>query len=150
MEALKQLKPTLPGRIIINVLRQAAKSCVIKRKFQKAGLLIKQAVYLAKEMYDDNDHPKYSDVLIDYGFYLLNSDSIVNSVAVYKVNSETILFFSLSRFYLFYSFFSFQSALEIRKAIFSKYNLHVAIAHEDLAYALYVQEYSSGKFHFAR
>lgn len=91
VEALKQLRPTLPRRIIINVLRQAAKSCVIKRKFQKAGLLIKQAVYLAREMYNNKDHPKYSDVLIDYGFYLLNSDSIVNSVAVYKVTFDLII-----------------------------------------------------------
>ncbi|KAG7198690.1 hypothetical protein KM043_001688 [Ampulex compressa] len=121
IEALMQLKPTLPARITIDVLRQAAKSCVVKRKFQKAGLLIKQAVYLAREVFDV-DHPKYSDVLIDYGFYLLNYDSIINSVTVYK------------------------TALDIRKAIFGKTNLHVALAHEDLAYALYVYEYSSGKF----
>ncbi|KAI4494238.1 hypothetical protein M0802_009107 [Mischocyttarus mexicanus] len=121
IEALKQLKPSLPPRVIIDVLRQVAKSCVIKREFQKAGLLIRQAVYLAKEVFG-TDHPKYSDVLIDYGFYLLNYDCIVNSVSVYK------------------------AALDIRKAIFGKTNLHVALAHEDLAYALYVREYNSGKF----
>ncbi|KAK2576022.1 hypothetical protein KPH14_007374 [Odynerus spinipes] len=121
IEALRQLKPTLPAQVIIDVLRQAAKSCVVKREFQKAGLLIRQALYLAKEIFD-TDHPKYSDVLIDYGFYLLNYDCIVNSVAVYE------------------------AALEIRKAIFGKTNLHVALAHEDLAYALYVYEYNSGKF----
>ncbi|XP_014608816.1 PREDICTED: amyloid protein-binding protein 2 isoform X1 [Polistes canadensis] len=121
IKALKQLKPSLPPRVIIDVLRQVAKSCVIKREFQKAGLLIRQAVYLAKEIFD-TDHPKYSDVLIDYGFYLLNYDCIVNSVSVYK------------------------AALDIRKAIFGKTNLHVALAHEDLAYALYVREYNSGKF----
>ncbi|XP_011305505.1 amyloid protein-binding protein 2 [Fopius arisanus] len=119
--ALEELGPTLPARVTIDVLRQAAKSCVVKREFQKAGLLIRQAVYLAREVFD-TDHPKYSDVLIDYGFYLLNSDSIINSVSVYK------------------------TALEIRKTIFGKSNLHVAIAHEDLAYALYVQDYSSGRF----
>ncbi|XP_063990114.1 amyloid protein-binding protein 2 [Diachasmimorpha longicaudata] len=119
--ALKELKPSLPARITIDVLRQAAKSCVVKREFQKAGLLIRQAVYLARDVFDI-DHPKYSDVLIDYGFYLLNYDSIVNSVSVYK------------------------TALEIRKRIFGKMNLRVAIAHEDLAYALYVQDYSSGRF----
>ena len=81
---MRQLNPSLPGCIIINVLRQAAKSCVIKREFKKAGLLIKQAVSLARELFD-SEHPKYSDVLLDYGFYLLNSDSIVNSVSVYKV-----------------------------------------------------------------
>lgn len=121
MEALKQLTPTLPARFTIDVLRQAAKSCVVKREFQKAGLLIRQAVYLAREVFDIN-HPKYSDVLIDYGFYLLNYDNVINSVAVQK------------------------TALEIKKTIFGKTNLHVAIAHEDLAYALYVHDYSTGKF----
>ncbi|XP_014229966.1 amyloid protein-binding protein 2 [Trichogramma pretiosum] len=125
LQALKELNPSLPKFIIINVLRQAAKSCVVKREFKKAGLLIKQAIYLAKEIFDAN-HPKYSDVLIDYGFYLLNSDSIGNSVAIYKL------------------------AYEIRKGVYGKNNLNIAMAHEDLAYALYVQEYSSGKFGVAR
>ncbi|XP_012259269.2 amyloid protein-binding protein 2 [Athalia rosae] len=121
MEALKQLTPSLPARFIIDVLRQAAKSCVVKREFQKAGLLIRQAVYLAREVFDIN-HPKYSDVLTDYGFYLLNYDSVINSVSVQK------------------------TALEIKKTIFGKTNLLVAIAHEDLAYGLYVHDYSSGNF----
>jgi hypothetical protein len=46
--------------------------------------------------------------------------------------------------------FTFQTALDIRKTIFGKTNLHIALAHEDLAYALYVYEYSSGKFDEAR
>ncbi|KZC14496.1 Amyloid protein-binding protein 2 [Dufourea novaeangliae] len=124
IQALKQLKPTLPARITIDVLRQAAKSCVMKRKFQKAGLLIRQALYLTRQVFDRN-HPVYSNVLIDYGFYLLNFDSLINSVTVYK------------------------KALEIRKYVFSKMNLHVALAHEDLAYALYVCDYTSGKFQIA-
>ncbi|XP_034174951.1 protein interacting with APP tail-1 isoform X1 [Osmia lignaria lignaria] len=119
--ALKELKPTLSARVTINVLRQAAKSCVLKREFQKAGLLIREAVYLAKEVFGVN-HPVYSNVLIDYGYYWLNFDSIINSVTIYK------------------------EALDIRTEIFGKMNLHVALAHEDLAYALYVYEYRSGKF----
>jgi len=39
-----------------------------------------------------------------------------------------------------------QNALDIRQAVFGGNNLHVAVAHEDLAYASYVQEYSSGRF----
>lgn len=93
IEALKHLKPSLPARVIIDVLRQAAKSCVVKREFQKAGLLIREAVYLAREIFD-TDHPKYSDVLIDYGFYLLNYDSIINSVSVYKVFISKYIFFT--------------------------------------------------------
>lgn len=89
IEALKQLKSSLPARIIVDVLRQATKSCVLKREFQKAGLLSKQAVYLANEVFGP-DHPKYSDALTDYGFYLLNYDSILDSVSIYKVRQNII------------------------------------------------------------
>ena len=71
-------------------------------------------------------HHRYSDALLDYGFFLLNIDSICQAVKVY------------------------QMALDIRVAVFGGNNLHVAIAHEDLAYCAYVHEYSSGKFHDAR
>lgn len=67
-------------------------------------------------------HHKYSDTLLDYGFFLLNIDSISQSVQVY------------------------QAALDIRIAVFGGNNLHVAIAHEDLAYSSYVHEYSTGQF----
>lgn len=33
-------------------------------------------------------HPKYSDTLLDYGFYLLNVDNICQSVAIYQVNKR--------------------------------------------------------------
>ena len=93
----------------------------IETRISEAGLLIREAVYLAKEVFGVN-HPVYSNVLIDYGYYWLNFDSIINSVTIYK------------------------EALDIRTEIFGKMNLHVALAHEDLAYALYVYEYRSGKF----
>ena len=67
-------------------------------------------------------HHKYSDALLDYGFFLLNVDCICQAVQVY------------------------QAALDIRSSVFGGNNLHVAIAHEDLAYSSYVHEYSSGKF----
>lgn len=85
--ALKELKPKLSARVTTNVLRQAAKSCVLKREFQKAGLLIREAVYLAKEVFGVN-HPVYSNVLIDYGYYWLNNDSIINCVTIYKVSTS--------------------------------------------------------------
>lgn len=31
-------------------------------------------------------HPKYSDTLLDYGFYLLNVDNICQSVIIYQVS----------------------------------------------------------------
>ena len=38
----------------------------------------------------------------------------------------------------------YKNALEVRKQSFGGENLQVALAHEDLAYATYVNEYSSG------
>lgn len=35
-------------RIIVDVLRQAAKSCVVKREFKRAHILINQAVKRAR------------------------------------------------------------------------------------------------------
>ena len=67
-------------------------------------------------------HPKVADGLADYGFFLLNVDSVYQSVKVY------------------------QEALEIKTAMFGKRNLQVAVAHEDLSYAFYVHEYRPGNF----
>ncbi|CAH1990896.1 unnamed protein product [Acanthoscelides obtectus] len=125
-KALALLTEDLPSRIIIDVLRQASKACVLKRKFNKAGLLIRQAVTLASELYLEDGHPYFADALTDYAFYLLNSDSVQESVKVYD------------------------KALSIKKEVFEKNNIHVALGHEDLAYALYVNEYSSGRFYHAR
>lgn len=81
---------------------------------------------LASQAYVIDKHPRYSDTLMDYGFFLLNSDFIQESVKVYE------------------------RALSIRKEVFEKYNILVAIGHEDLAYAQYVNEYSSGQFYSPR
>lgn len=125
MDAVKLLSSNIPPKLTIDVLRQASKSCVVKREFSKAELLVKQAVSLAKTVYGDS-HPKYADCLVDYGFYLLNVDCITASMKVY------------------------QNALDVRRMSFGGDNLQVALAHEDLAYATYVHEYSSGKFSEAR
>ncbi|CAL4060131.1 unnamed protein product, partial [Meganyctiphanes norvegica] len=126
VKALRELVPSYPrSPPLIDVLRQSAKACVLKREFKKAGLLIKQAVMIASEVFDDK-HPKYADTLIDYGFYLLNVDAISQGVEVYE------------------------TALKVRQNVFSGINLHVAVAHEDLAYASYVHNYACGKFTCAR
>ncbi|XP_052801330.1 amyloid protein-binding protein 2-like [Mya arenaria] len=119
--AMKELTTTLPQKAVVDVLRQCSKACVVKREFSKAEVLIKFAVDFARDCFGCR-HPKYSDALLDYGFYLLNVDQITAAVQVY------------------------QNALDIRQAVFGGNNLHVAVAHEDLAYASYVQEYSSGRF----
>jgi len=81
MEAVKLLTSAIPPKLTIDVLRQASKSCVVKREFAKAEMLVKQAVCLAKEKYGTS-HSKYADCLIDYGFYLLNVDCITSSMQV--------------------------------------------------------------------
>ncbi|XP_060560053.1 amyloid protein-binding protein 2-like [Ruditapes philippinarum] len=119
--AMKELSLSLPQKAVVDILRQCSKACVVKREFCKAEVLIKYAVSYARECFGCH-HPKYADALLDYGFYLLNVDSIAAAVQVY------------------------QNALDIRQAVFGGNNLHVAVAHEDLSYASYVQEYSSGRF----
>ncbi|XP_031555036.1 amyloid protein-binding protein 2-like [Actinia tenebrosa] len=125
IRALEEITQGLPEKAVIDIVRQASKACVVKRKFKKAETLIKQAMELAR-LYFGEEHPKFADTLVDYGFYLLNVDSIHMSVQVYK------------------------TALQIRQKVFGKNNVHVATAHEDLAYALYVHEYSTGKFDEAK
>lgn len=125
VKALQSLVANFPKPPLIDVLRQSAKACVLKREFKKARLLIRQAVVIASEVFGDQ-HPKYADTLIDYGFYLLSVDAISQGVQVY------------------------QTALDVRQSVFGGINLHVAVAHEDLAYASYVHNYALGKFNHAR
>ena len=49
-----------------------------------------------------------------------------------------------------YIFLLYQEAFRTRLYVFGYNNLHVATAHEDLGYALYVHEYSTGDFDEAR
>lgn len=123
--AMKTLTSSTAEKIAIDVLRQAAKSCVVKRDFQRANMLICQATRRARTVFGKY-HQKYADTLLDYGFFLLNVDSINQSVNVYK------------------------EALEIKRQIFGERNYHVGLAHEDLSYAYYVHEYSTGNFQCAR
>lgn len=44
----------------------------------------------------------------------------------------------------------YKEALDIKRCVFGNRNYHVAIAHEDLSYAYYVHEYSTGNFTCAR
>ncbi|CAD0201127.1 unnamed protein product [Chrysodeixis includens] len=125
MRALKLLTPHTPPKITIEVLRACGKACVVKRRFTAAGVLVRQAVAVARRTAGPK-HPRYAAALLDLGFYLLNIDSIVHSVQVYE------------------------EALCTLRRVYGRSSLHVATAQEDLAYALYVLEYSSGRFYKAR
>nr|CAD7195383.1 unnamed protein product [Timema douglasi] len=160
-EALRHVDNELPTKVTVDVLRHGAKACVVKRDFKKAGLLARQAVNLSKDAFN-SEHTKYADALVDYGFYLLNFDSVQQSVLAYEAGAshrgeeechnfvEITILRMIYNFYFLFDEFILQTALDIRREIFGKINLHVAIAHEDLAYALYVHEYSSGRFLKAR
>ncbi|KAK0057214.1 amyloid protein-binding protein 2 [Biomphalaria pfeifferi] len=123
--AILELNSNMPPMAVVNVMRLCSKACVVKREFKTAELLIKYAVAYAREKFGKY-HPKHADTLLDYGFFLLNSDCVIPAVQVYQL------------------------ALDIRQSVFGGNNLYVAIACEDLAYASYVNEYSSGKFQHAR
>lgn len=75
------------------------------RKFGWAELLIQQAVARARVCYG-RLHPKYASALLDYGFYFLNVDCILNSVTVYEAGNFFIVFFpsKISFIYFFYDF----------------------------------------------
>ena len=75
------------------------------------------------------------------------------SVGIFKRQARTKLnfdFFSAILLNKLIFFFLFQEAFRTRLYVFGYNNLHVATAHEDLGYALYVHEYSTGDFDEAR
>lgn len=118
LHELQNVSPPLQLSLLLHfvLLLQA---CVVKREFRKAEQLIKHAVFLARwpavsnetqhysrssVCHDSNcfvcsyrehfghKHPKYSDTLLDYGFYLLNVDNICQSVAIYQVRKPLSLY----------------------------------------------------------
>ncbi|XP_030754199.1 amyloid protein-binding protein 2 [Sitophilus oryzae] len=121
-KSVSLLTNDLPKRDVIEVLRQASKSCVVKREFLQSGLLIRQAMNLGEILHGKDQLPTFSNVLADYGFYLLYSDAMAESMQAYE------------------------RALNYRLHIFERNNIYIALAHEDFAYVLYVTEYSSGRF----
>ncbi|CAB3979333.1 amyloid -binding 2 [Paramuricea clavata] len=125
LKLLTNVNSQLSVKVIIDILRISSKACVVKRKYRKAEYLITHAVELAKQHFGDQ-HRTYADSLVDYGFYLLNVDSVDSAVKIY------------------------QNVLDILQNLFGENNLCVAMVHEDLGYASYVQEYSSGEFENAR
>jgi len=124
-QAVLELDKSLQPKVVIDTLRQACKTCIIKRIFRQAHTYIKQALYLAKYWFGVNNS-KYAECLSDYGFYLLSIDSVSSAVKFYN------------------------HALNIRQDLFGEHSVITAITHEDLAYAIYVRDYSHGGFSEAR
>lgn len=113
---------SLSPRTVIAVLRSVSKICVVRRQFEEAQSLISYAQRYARVRLGARD-PLHAAALEDYAFYLLTCDYIADSVSVNRL------------------------VCALRETVFpGRRNLLVAIAHENLAYALYVLEYSSGRF----
>lgn len=87
---------------------------------------MEQAVSLAKSELDGARG--CPEVLLDFGFYLINEDESEAAASVQQLG------------------------LELRRGVLGPdaVNIRVAQAHEELAYALYVREYSTGSFREAR
>lgn len=81
---MNYLNHATPVSTQIQVLRQASRVCVVRHDFANAKYLIHQALARADQFYGSN-HYKLGGLLIDFGFYLLNSDNIEQSVTVYRV-----------------------------------------------------------------
>ncbi len=63
-----------------------------------------------------------------------------------SVNKDFLILWKTICDLLVIDVFYLQTALDIRQSVFGGKNIHVATAHEDLAYSSYVHQYSSGKF----
>ncbi len=83
------LHEKIPVSTQIQVLRQASKVCVVIRDFARAKFLIYQALARAEQHYGSGYY-KLAGVLLDFGFFLLNSDNIESSVSVYEVSNTKV------------------------------------------------------------
>uniref|UniRef100_T1KDR3 MalT-like TPR region domain-containing protein n=2 Tax=Tetranychus urticae TaxID=32264 RepID=T1KDR3_TETUR len=137
--ALKHISNQTPRISLIEILLTAGRSCVVKRDFESADYLLRQALLAASEQFNINEkcdfsdisrfHPIVGDLLIAMGYYYHNIDSVTQSVRLYF------------------------SALNFRKQYFGLHtlseqciNLPLALARQDLAFEYYIQEYSTGNF----
>ncbi|VDM47568.1 unnamed protein product [Toxocara canis] len=109
-----------PMRTKVDVLRVSAKILICLRQFDAAVQLIRHAVYLALRYFDEGR--RFTCVLFDYAFCLVNRDRIEHALDVYDI------------------------ALRMREEQFGPLSVRTSQALEDVAYALYVHEYGTGNF----
>ncbi len=65
-------------------MRQACKVLTVRRQFKQADLVIKHAVSMAKFYLDGAK--RYPGVLLDFGFFLMNTDFSESAAKVYQVD----------------------------------------------------------------
>ncbi|KAM3185366.1 hypothetical protein ACTXT7_006498 [Hymenolepis weldensis] len=123
--ALEKMCTKSPSpRVVVQVLRLVCRICIIQRKYA-LGMKITQ--WLAQFTRDTlgSHNIVYANLLLDYGCLFLNTDNTTRAVELYRVGLSMLL------------------------DCLPGLSMGTALALEDLAYAFYVHEYSSGKFDLA-
>ncbi|VDK61360.1 unnamed protein product [Anisakis simplex] len=115
-------RPT-PMRTRVDVLRISAKILICLRQSDLAMKLIRYAVAVVLRHFDGGR--RFSCVLFDYAFCLVNRDRVEHALDVYDI------------------------ALRIREQQFGSFSVRTSQALEDVAYALYVHGYGTGNFQHA-
>ncbi|KAL0882831.1 hypothetical protein ABMA27_016371 [Loxostege sticticalis] len=121
LRAQRLLTRYTPVKITVEVVRACGKACVVKRRFGAAGLVVRHAVGLARAAFR---HAAPALRRRAAGLRLLPAQHRLHHAQ--------------------------RGPLGTLRNVFGRSSLHVATAQEDLAYALYVLEYSSGRFYKAR
>ncbi|XP_053208377.1 amyloid protein-binding protein 2-like [Panonychus citri] len=138
-QSMSYLTKSTPRISVIDIMLTAAKCCTIKRDFEIADFLLRQVLLTCKELFKLNEkcdfsqinnfHPIIGDLFMTMGYYYHNIDMHVQSV----------------KFYL--------NSVNFRKQYFGLHtlteqciNLPLALSRQELAFAYYIQEYSTGHF----
>ncbi|VDK23349.1 unnamed protein product [Taenia asiatica] len=125
MLALEQIKIVpCASRVVVQVLRLACRICIIQRKYALGVRIIKWLAKFTREKLGSHN-PLYANILLDYGCLLLNTDNTTKAAELYRIG------------------------LSMVSDCLPGLSMAAALALEDLAYAYYVLEYTSGEFEFA-
>ncbi|KAM7539997.1 hypothetical protein Aperf_G00000020262 [Anoplocephala perfoliata] len=122
MLALEQIctEPCAP-RVVVQVLRLACRICIIQRKYPLGMKIIQWLAKFSRRTLGSHNIV-YANLLLDYGCLFLNTDNTARAVELYRLGLSMLL------------------------DCLPGLSMATSLALEDLAYAYYVQEYTSGKF----
>ncbi|VDM33369.1 unnamed protein product [Hydatigera taeniaeformis] len=125
MLALEQIKVVpCTSRVVVQVLRLACRICIIQRKYALGVRIIKWLAKFTREKLGSHNL-LYANILLDYGCLLLNTDNTTKAAELYRIG------------------------LSMVSDCLPGLSVSASLALEDLAYAYYVLEYTSGEFEFA-
>nr|VZI13571.1 unnamed protein product [Spirometra erinaceieuropaei] len=110
--------------VVVEVLRIACRVCIIQRKYALGMRIIRRAIAYARK-HLGRQNVTYANLLLEYGCLLLNTDKTHRAASIYRLGLAIIL------------------------DCLPGASIMAALALEDIAYAYYVLEYSSGDFAYA-